>query len=93
MPVNSQNRSETRPWACALTGAVRVIRHREQGACFGGVSRACRQRPRQGSGWVDAERWFTYMTRDLEAGSFQLSHETCSITDCQRKEQTVRHTQ
>lgn len=49
--------------------------------------------PAQGGGRVDAERWFTYMTRDLEAGSFQLSHETCSITDCQRKEQTVRHTQ
>lgn len=50
--------------------------------------------PLEGGRWVGGERWFTYMTGDLEAGSFQLSHETCSITDCQRKEQKNKtHTQ
>lgn len=48
--------------------------------------------PLEGGRWVGGERRFTYMTGDLEAGSFQLSHETCSITDCQRKEQNIRHT-
>lgn len=52
------------------------------------------QVPLEGRRWVGAERCFTYMTGDLEAGSFQLSHETCSITDCQRKEQKNKtHTQ
>lgn len=68
-------------------------RHNKTGACCGGVSSACRWHSLEGSRWVEGERWFTYTTRDLEAGSFQLSHETCSITDCQRKEQKIRHTQ
>lgn len=25
---------------------------------------------------------FTYVAGNLDSGSFQLSHETCSITDC-----------
>lgn len=57
--------------------------------CYGGVSSACRAAC-AGSG--HSEKWFTYTTGDLEAGATQLSHETCSITDCQRKEQKIRHT-
>lgn len=30
---------------------------------------------------------FTYVAGNLDSGSFQLSHETCSITDCWRKKQ------
>lgn len=30
---------------------------------------------------------FTYVAGNLDSGSFQLSHETCSITDCRRKRQ------
>lgn len=52
--------------------------------CYGGVSSACRAAC-AGSG--QSEKWFTYTTGDLEAGATQLSHETCSITDCQRREQ------
>lgn len=59
--------------------------------CYGGVSSACRAAC-AGSG--QSEKWFTYTTGDLEAGATQLSHETCSITDCQRKEQNSKtHTQ
>lgn len=31
--------------------------------------------------WVGAGV-FTYVAGNLDSGSFQLSHETCSITDC-----------
>lgn len=31
--------------------------------------------------WVGAGL-FTYVAGNLDSGSFQLSHETCSITDC-----------
>lgn len=30
---------------------------------------------------------FTYVAGNLDSGSFQLSHETCSITDCWRRKQ------
>lgn len=29
----------------------------------------------------------TYVAGNLDSGSFQLSHETCSITDCWRRKQ------
>lgn len=73
------------------TGSVCVEQRELKSQCYGSVSSACRQHPLEGAGgWV--VMWFTYVTGDLEAGWFQLSHETCSITDCQRKEQNIRHT-
>lgn len=35
---------------------------------------------------------FTYVAGNLDSGSFQLSHETCSITDCWRRKQNKEKT-
>lgn len=65
----------------------RVIKRRAL-ICHGGVSSACNEGRSSGQLCRSVGAGvITYVAGNLDSGSFQLSHETCSITDCWRRKQ------
>lgn len=65
----------------------------KQGARYGGVSsvHAGSTPSRAAGGWVVVRVVYLH-DKGPGSGSFQLSHETCSITDCRGKEQKTKDT-
>lgn len=94
MQLTPQNRLRNFTWIVyvpAGAGGMKVTG--KQGARYGGVSsvHAGSTPSRAAGGWVVVRVVYLH-DKGPGSGSFQLSHETCSITDCRGKEHKTKDT-